>query len=62
MSKTDIRELRKLKGWTQQQLATEMMVSLSTIKRWEKGTTFPRTNDSYRLKQLLENMKERGND
>jgi len=31
-----LRELRKKKEWTQEDLAREMNVSLSTVQRWEK--------------------------
>ncbi len=31
-----LRELRKKKGWTQEDLARKMNVSLSTVQRWEK--------------------------
>ena len=31
-----LRELRKKKEWTQEDLAREINVSLSTVQRWEK--------------------------
>ena len=31
-----IRELRRKKGWTQEDFAREISVSLSTVQRWEK--------------------------
>lgn len=31
-----IRELRRKKGWTQEDMAREIGVSLSTVQRWEK--------------------------
>jgi len=31
-----LKELRKRKGWTQEDLAHEVGVSLSTIQRWER--------------------------
>jgi len=34
--KEKVKELRKIKGWAQEDLAREMGVSLSTIQRWEK--------------------------
>ncbi len=34
--KEKIRELRKKRGWTQEDLAREMDVSLSTVQRWHK--------------------------
>ena len=32
----NVKELRKRKGWAQEDLAREIGVSLSTIQRWEK--------------------------
>ena len=60
MSETKLRDARIEKGWSQKRLADEMSVSLSTIKRWENGETYPRTNDQFRLEQILkiENKKE----
>ena len=34
--KEKVRELRKKKGWAQEDLAREIGVSLSTVQRWEK--------------------------
>ncbi len=34
--KERIKELRQLMGWTQEDLAREIGISLSTIQRWEK--------------------------
>ncbi len=31
-----LKELRKKKGWTQEDMAREITVSLSTVQRWEK--------------------------
>jgi DNA-binding transcriptional regulator YiaG len=31
-----VRELRRKRGWAQEDLAREMSVSLSTVQRWEK--------------------------
>ena len=33
--KEKVRELRKRKGWAQEDMAREMGVSLSTVQRWE---------------------------
>ncbi len=35
--KEKVKELRKKKGWTQEDLAREICVSLSTVQRWEKS-------------------------
>ncbi len=34
--KEKIKELRKKRGWSQEDLAREIDVSLSTVQRWEK--------------------------
>ena len=31
-----IKRLRKIKGWTQEELAQKMGISLSTVQRWER--------------------------
>jgi len=31
-----LKELRRKKGWTQEDMAREITVSLSTVQRWEK--------------------------
>ena len=31
-----VKELRRKKGWAQEDLARQMDVSLSTVQRWEK--------------------------
>ena len=36
-----VRELRKKKGWAQEDLAREIDVSLSTVQRWEKHGAKP---------------------
>ena len=34
--KEKVKELRQKKGWTQEELAQQIGVTLSTIQRWEK--------------------------
>ena len=34
--KEKVRTLRKMRGWSQEDLARELGVSLSTVQRWEK--------------------------
>ena len=36
-----VRELRKKKGWAQEDLAREIEVSLSPVQRWEKQGAKP---------------------
>ena len=54
----NIKELRKAKGLTQIELAQEVGISLSTIKRWESKQTFPRINDRNKLENILKIEKE----
>jgi len=42
-----LKELRKRRGWSQEDLAHEVGVSLSTIQRWERKVT----NRPFRLAQ-----------
>ena len=37
----EVRELRKKKGWAQEDLARKIEVSLSTVQRWEKQGAKP---------------------
>ena len=36
-----VKALRKMKNWSQEDLAREIGVSLSTVQRWEKGSGRP---------------------
>ena len=39
--KEKVRELRRIKGWAQEDLAREISVSLSTVQRWESKSSVP---------------------
>ena len=39
--KEKVRELRRRKGWAQEDLAREISVSLSTVQRWESKSSVP---------------------
>lgn len=39
--KEKVRELRRRKGWAQEDLAREISVSLSTVQRWESESSMP---------------------
>lgn len=39
--KEKVRELRRRKGWAQEDLAREISVSLSTVQRWENKSSMP---------------------
>jgi len=52
--KEKVRELRRIKGWAQEDMAREMGVSLSTIQRWEKRGGNPTRLARRELKKLFE--------
>jgi len=54
-----IRELRRRKGWAQEDLAREISVSLSTVQRWEKQGARPTRLARRELERLF---KETGID
>ena len=49
-----LRKLRKEKGLSQSQLASQMFVNKSTIARWENGTRLPDAAMITRLSKILE--------
>ena len=51
--KQTVRELRRRKGWAQEDLAREMGVSLSTIQRWENKGGNPTRLARRELKKLF---------
>ena len=48
-----LRSLRNEKGFSQQQLAEKIVVSRSTIAKWETGSRLPDINMLYRLANAL---------
>lgn len=48
-----VRHFRDLKGWTQQQLATAMDMSLPAVGQWEVGKIHPRRGTAQRLDLIL---------
>ncbi len=48
-----VRELRKRRGWAQEDLAREISVSLSTVQRWEKKGGKPTRLARRELKKLF---------
>ena len=48
-----VKALREKKGWTQEDLAREMEVSLSTVQRWEKQGSKPTRLARRELKRLF---------
>jgi len=51
--KQKVRDLRRRKGWAQEDLAREMGVSLSTIQRWENKGGNPTRLARRELKKLF---------
>jgi len=54
--KEKVRELRKKKGWAQEDLAREIGVSLSTVQRWEKQGGKPTRLPRRELKRLFKEV------
>jgi len=51
--KEKLKELRKRKGWVQEDLAREIGVSLSTVQRWEIKDVKPTRLARRELKRLF---------
>ena len=49
-----VKELRRRKGWAQEDLAREASVSLSTVQRWEKKGGEPTRLARRELKKLFQ--------
>lgn len=49
-----VRELRRKRGWAQEDLAREIGVSLSTAQRWERKETKPTRLARRVLKRLFQ--------
>ena len=54
--KEKVKELREKRGWSQEDLAREIEVSLSTIQRWEKKGSKPTRLARRELKRLFEEI------
>ena len=52
--KEKVRELRKRKGWAQEDMARVIGVSLSTIQRWEKKGGEPTRLARRELKKIFQ--------
>ena len=51
--KEKVRELRRRKGWVQEDMAREMGVSLSTVQRWENRGGEPTRLARRELRRLF---------
>jgi len=49
----DLRELRSKLGWSQERLARELRVSLSTLRGWEYGDHRPSPMAEERIQTLM---------
>ena len=49
-----IKYLRKLKGWSQEDLARELGVSFASVNRWENGKTKPSRLAQDKIKQIAD--------
>ena len=56
-----VKELRRRKGWVQEDLAREIAVSLSTVQRWEKKGGKPTRLARRELKKLFQEAGIDGN-
>ncbi len=60
--KEKVKELRKKKGWAQEDLAREIGVSLSTVQRWEKKGGEPTRLARRELQKLFHDAEITGHD
>jgi transcriptional regulator with XRE-family HTH domain len=49
---SQIRDLRRRRGWTQKQLAGALGTDVVTVSRWERATTVPRSRARLQLRWL----------
>ena len=52
-----VKQLRRRKGWTQQDMAQEIHVSLSTVQRWERKGGNPTQLARRELLRFFEETK-----
>ena len=57
MNAEEIRKARKSLGITQEQLAINMLVDVTTVQRWEAGRTVPSLSAVQRLKNFFVKMR-----
>lgn len=57
-----IREIRLANNLTQEQFASQLGVTCITINRWENGRSKPSPLAIEKIKQLLEQMGNKGED
>jgi len=52
MNSVEIKALRQKLGLTQQQLATELCVTIGTVARWEAGGSQPSPLAAHQLRRI----------
>lgn len=55
--KEQLKELRRRKGWAQEDLAREIGVSLSTVQRWENKGSKPNRIARREIQRLLKEAR-----
>jgi len=55
-----ILKLRTITGLTQEEFATSLGVTYSTVNRWENGHAKPSRLAMYRIEEMLEEIGEQG--
>ena len=48
----ELKRIRKLHGWSQEDLARELGVSFATVNRWENGHHQPTISDKRKIRAL----------
>jgi len=59
MTKADIEELLRIKGWSQRQLAAELDVTAGAVNRWLRGNRAIKGTASKMLRHLLREAQGR---
>ncbi len=54
MFNENLKELRKSKGYTQEELATRVNVVRQTVSKWEKGLSVPDADSLQKIAEVLE--------
>ena len=55
-----LQALRKARGWSQEELATQINVSRQALSKWESGASVPDTEPPVRRQHRLSAAGERG--
>ena len=53
----ELKKLRQLRGWSQEDLARTLGVSFATVNRWENGKTKPSRLAQEKIKQVANTGK-----